>query len=906
MIYNIAHIVSGITNRFSKRISLSLIENSLRFNIRIYSFVGLRTEKDNFLTMLNTLLALTDRFEINGLIFQYNTISACPAEWIQKFRSIIQLPVITIGHGQIHNIPSFDSECPAAMNELIGHLKTQHSKKKFGFYNQFGRPDPLIHARLNSYKGALKKHKLPFSAARVFNGSLKGLISRKNLSCDALICYNDFAAARAISYISEHGFQCPEHIAVTGIDDEYTAVFGRVPLTTIRHDIENLSCTVLEAMKTALSGEKITSRALYGAKVLYRTSCGCAILHNRLEADFLHLKKSAAFLSIDNILSQRHGLESELTDIEENFFSSLLAWLNNIPQIHMLSILEFDEPFNSGQKKLISEHGHSCKLLLHYKGNKEISDNTSNKLFRTADSPQVRSEIVFSLHRTSKYSTITLPLSAEGSIFGLLLLQFKTPDYIGIASELSKIILSHLIPIRFRQAINTYNSRLIESNKQLMFETEHDALTGVYNRKFITESIQKEIDMQRPFALIMLDLDNFKLINDLYGHKSGDELLVLVAKKIAHQLKQSDSVARTGGDEFIILLRNIRAKTQILRVARRILQRIRSEMDSNFSVIKASIGISRYPADGSLFDDILTKADAAMYESKRLGKNTITIFDKILQHRIYTSIMLEKDLPRALRKNEFFLEYQPQYSLDLSLIGAEALLRWKHPERGILYPVDFIKVLENSKFLVESGFQLLEEICAIISRLDKISMPLKISANICPLQFKYTKFIKRLKEIIAASGINPQQLGIEITEGSILSNHTVTRDLYDLGIRLAIDDFGTGYSSLKRLIDFPLCTLKVDKSLIDYVGLDLINEQNIQPKTIVDSRLLIGIILEIAAPLNCPVCFEGVENQVQIDFIREFKYENTQFQGYLLSKPVSKDAFLEIARKEKKGSGLTR
>ena len=428
------------------------------------------------------------------------------------------------------------------------------------------------------------------------------------------------------------------------------------------------------------------------------------------------------------------------------------------------------------------------------------------------------------------------------------------------------------------------------AEQQLVHEALHDALTGLPNRAWFMEELQISLDLvrvhkDRLFAVLFLDLDRFKLINDSIGHMVGDQLLIGIAKRLTQCIRTGDKVARLGGDEFTILLDDIRSASEAVEIA----DRIQKTLSKPFNVggyetfTTVSIGIALSSPEYQLPEDFLRDADTAMYQAKSLGKARHVIFDKGMHARAVNLLQLETDLRRAIDRDEFYIEYQPIVELNSGrLTGFEALLRWQHPDRGSVLPERFIAVAEETGFIVRIGQWVLLEACLQMQRWnEKHSManPLSISVNLSARQFGHSNLLEQITQILDMTGLDPRLLKLEITESvvmeSVESAAGTLEKLRALGVELSIDDFGTGYSSLSYLHRLPIDTLKIDRSFVSRMA-----ENN-------ENKEIVRTIILLARTLGMGVIAEGVETREQAELLRELECECVQ--GFLISKPINAD-----------------
>ena len=429
------------------------------------------------------------------------------------------------------------------------------------------------------------------------------------------------------------------------------------------------------------------------------------------------------------------------------------------------------------------------------------------------------------------------------------------------------------------------------AEQQLVHEALHDALTGLPNRAWFMEQLQVSLDLvhsqkDRLFAVLFLDLDRFKLINDSIGHMVGDQLLIGIANRLTHCVRPGDKVARLGGDEFTILLDDIRSVSEATEVA----DRIQKHLSKSFNVggyetfTTVSIGIALSTPEYQLPEDFLRDADTAMYQAKSLGKARHVIFDKGMHARAVNLLQLETDLRRAIDRGEFFIEYQPIVELRSGrLTGFEALVRWQHPERGSVLPDRFIAVAEETGFIVPIGRWVLLQACLQMQRWNEKhspATPLSISVNLSGRQFAHSNLLEQITEILEVTGLDPRLLKLEITESVVMESVESTagtlEKLRALGVELSIDDFGTGYSSLSYLHRLPIDTLKIDRSFVSRMA-----ENN-------ENKEIVRTIIMLAKTLGMGVIAEGVETNEQAELLRELECQSVQ--GYLVSRPLDAES----------------
>lgn len=472
---------------------------------------------------------------------------------------------------------------------------------------------------------------------------------------------------------------------------------------------------------------------------------------------------------------------------------------------------------------------------------------------------------------------------------------------------------SHLLSMKVDERTEQLSRRNKELNQAVKQVTQakdklrqlayYDSLTSLPNRALFTEQLELLLKISKRdgsiVALLFLDLDNFKRINDSLGHNAGDMLLREVAARLSNCIRESDlisqyfdaeskiGVSRLGGDEFTVVLNKVEEPKIAGVVAERLLESLQTPMliEGHEIVITPSIGIALAPADATTVEDLLKRADTAMYHAKTTGKNSYRFYSSAMRGTGVGRLKLEADLRRAMERKEMTLYYQPQVNIETGeIIGAEALIRWQHPKHGLVPPVRFIPLAEEMGLIVELGAWTLIEACNQCKAFQELGLNLpKIAVNVSSLQFN-AAFIELVKQVLIETELEPHLLELELTEGVIMSNAKASvealHELKALGVSLSVDDFGTGYSSLSYLSLFPLDELKIDRSFV--INYDK-NDNNAS---------LVSAIIAMGRSLNLRMVAEGVDNEEQFRFLR--KQGIQVIQGYLFAQPVPAEEFAKL------------
>jgi diguanylate cyclase (GGDEF)-like protein len=478
-----------------------------------------------------------------------------------------------------------------------------------------------------------------------------------------------------------------------------------------------------------------------------------------------------------------------------------------------------------------------------------------------------------------------IPYFAVAVGFGLLIVaQHHDSLFPDKSLTITAVLLATLVSVRQFMA----QRDLLETQGQLSHQSLHDALTDLPNRVLALDRAQQMLArarrLQIPVAALFVDLDGFKHVNDTFGHAAGDELLRTVAARLMTVVRAGDTAARLGGDEFVVLLEGSTLDAGPELVAERLLEVLRQPYDMTDTLgrqlsVTASVGIAVGVRDSA--DELLRDADLALYGAKAAGRNRYALFESSMQTTSRDRLTLEMDLAEALEREQLFLLYQPTFDLRTeTVIGVEALIRWRHPTRGIISPVEFIPIAEDSGAIVPIGRWVLNEACEQASIWHRAGHTIDMSVNVSGRQLDDENLIEDVRHALQQSGLDPETLTLEVTETALMRDAEETAKrlvlLKELGVRIAIDDFGTGYSSLAYLRQFPADALKIDRSFIDGIA------------TSKASAALVNTLVQLGKTLDMETLAEGIEDKAQLKTLQREHCD--QGQGFLFSRPLDVDA----------------
>jgi diguanylate cyclase len=444
------------------------------------------------------------------------------------------------------------------------------------------------------------------------------------------------------------------------------------------------------------------------------------------------------------------------------------------------------------------------------------------------------------------------------------------------------------------RAVTDRTRGLEAANRQLRHLASHDALTGLPNRMLLDDRVAQAIAQANrqghEFALLVVDLDRFKLINDSLGHRAGDDLLREVAQRLKSAVRAVDTTARLGGDEFVILVDGPVTRTEAVAIGRRAIEVMRPAMRLlGIDVhISPSIGIAFYPADGATVDALLARADAAMYSAKERGRNNVRCYAEGMTTATRDRVRLESELHDALRSGQFELHYQPKVDTTSGRINsAEALIRWRHPQRGLVSPKEFIPIAEEGGLLDAIGEWVLFEACRQAKAWQQEGLrPMRVAVNLAPSQFRLANLVEQIRKALEAAQLDPQYLEVELTESAVMSDAeesiVILESISRMGVLVSVDDFGTGYSSMSYLRRFPIDKLKIDRCFV--------TEMTRRP----EDASIVRAIISLAHSLHLKVIAEGVETPEQLALLTELGCD--QYQGFFFSPALLPAQFADLVK----------
>jgi diguanylate cyclase (GGDEF)-like protein len=606
-----------------------------------------------------------------------------------------------------------------------------------------------------------------------------------------------------------------------------------------------------------------------------------------------------SFNEMTRRLRNQFDILSTMAEIDRNILSSQNAEeivetaLSRLPDILLcdsISIASVDPSSRlvsdirvRGAKQTISALAGIVKL-----SQRDVRDllDMKNGVIEIGAGEPMMSAYLENLGVSGDWRYLIIPVHVNGALSSLICLGYQAPKR---------------IPHESRSAARNFGDRIAVAlsnaawEEKLYQQAHYDPLTGLPNRLVLNDRLAQELVRAKrddtQLAVLFIDLDRFKNINDSLGHAAGDELLKQVSKIFVNCVRETDLVVRIGGDEFVVVISDLHnghnPMSQIRTIADKILTFVNQTLivAGHPMTFTASLGIAVFPGDAANAPDLLKNADAAMYHAKNEGRANFRFYSPELNAAALENIKLEQELRGAIARNELVVYYQPKVDSDGRIVGAEALIRWKHTELGMISPAKFIPLAEQTGLIVDIGDWIFEETCLWVKSCHEQGLgPLRVSVNLSAIEFKRPDLVQKIEEILARTGVDPDHMELELTEsvavGDIKTCVDRMNELKALGLTLAMDDFGTGFSSLSYLKNFPLDVLKIDQAFVRQLESDT------------SSQAIVGAIIALANGLAMEIVAEGVETESQLDYLKQHHCEI--FQGFFFSRPVPGEDFLKL------------
>jgi diguanylate cyclase (GGDEF)-like protein len=822
-------------------------------------------------------------------------------------------PIVIISH----EVPELD--CPVVVpdngtgiREAVGHL-VGHGHRRIAFAGYLGAKD--IRQRYEAYRDALCAHGLEPDPALLFpledNQMSSGedaarVVIGAGMPATAVITGTDANAIGLMHGLATAGYRVPEDLAVIGFDDVRGAQYSLPRLTTVNHPVDTIGRTAADLLVRRIRGETVPRGTRYvDTSLVVRESCGCRRDDTaeppalpplaRLEAEGrAHFRERT---HLQEILSKQYVVSMDLLRAHQED-PRRLSWLGRTSARAGCLGLWADRNRPGGGKLRSEERGDEDGARrpprAASEGSERDQDGSDPPLdlvgvyardkptggqplvtpvseFPPADLLEVARQDVDAL-------TFVVPVKVDGSDWGLLAVVDTVETRTGTGREpINHWAALLTVALDYQQVL----AALREQEDRLRVAAQYDHLTGLPNRMLFLERLREAMRGGNEFAVLFVDLDGFKVVNDSLGHAAGDALLIQVGNRISHSLRERDTAARFGGDEFLILLDGVADPYTPTQVAERLHAALAPpfRLQGQEVVVTASIGITLGSSRYADPDDLVRDADLAMYWSKSHRKGSHALFDIAMHAKAVVRLQVETELRRAIELGELEVHYQPIVQLVGGRTRAfEALIRWRHPSRGLVLPDQFLAVAEETGLAVPIGRWVILESCRQLAAWQRTPgrEDLRISVNVSNRQFWQGGLVDDVAEALRVSRLHPRSLAFEITEGVIMNNVALARkmleDLHNLGCELHIDDFGTGYSSLEALHRLPIDALKIDRSFVARLGVDA------------KSSALVHTIVLMGGNLGLQLIAESVETEEQRDHL--LRLGCAYGQGHLFSEPV--------------------
>ncbi|MDQ7907876.1 EAL domain-containing protein [Phytohabitans sp. ZYX-F-186] len=793
-------------------------------------------------------------------------------------------PVVIVSH----EMPELD--CPVVVpdngtgiREAVSHL-AGHGHRRIAFAGYLGAKD--VRQRYEAYRDALRGHGIEPDPALLFaiedNQMSSGetaarVLVEAGMPATAVIAGTDANAIGLMHGMADAGYRMPEDLAVIGFDDVRAARYSLPRLTTVNHPVDAIGRTAAELLVRRIRGEAMPGGLRYvDTSLRVRESCGC---HrdgaaeppafppvSRLAADGrAHFREHT---HLQGILSKQYVVSMDLLRAHEED-PRRLGWLGRTSaRAGCLGLWADPVPDDP-----------SLDLVGFYRRDRPTAGQpTADRPLVTPVSEFPPADLLDLARQDADAVTFVVPVKVDGSDWGLLAVVDAVETGTGTGREPMNHWAALLtVALDYQQVLAT----LREQEERLRVAAQYDHLTGLPNRALFLERLREAMRDDREFAVLFVDLDGFKVVNDSLGHAAGDALLIQVGNRISHSLRERDTAARFGGDEFLILLDGVADQYTPTQVAGRLHAALAPpfRLQGQEVVVTASIGITLGGGQYADAEDLVRDADIAMYWSKSQRKGSHALFDVAMRAKAVGRLRIETELRRAIERGELEVHYQPIVQLVGGRTRAfEALIRWRHPTRGLILPDQFLAVAEETGLAIPIGRWVIAESCRQLAAWQRTPgrEDLRISVNVSNRQFWQGGLVDDVAEALRVSRLHPRNLAFEITEGVIMNNVGLARkmleDLHSLGCELHIDDFGTGYSSLEALHRLPIDALKIDRSFVARLGIDA------------KSSALVHTIVLMGGNLGLQLIAESVETEEQRDHL--LRLGCAYGQGHLFSEPV--------------------
>ncbi|MCD1257602.1 EAL domain-containing protein [Paenibacillus athensensis] len=757
------------------------------------------------------------------------------------------------------------------MKEAVLHL-IAHGHRNIAFVGQLREAE--LAERFDGYRDALAEHGIPLRDELIINvpdnlftGGAEAAqrINELGTAITAVAAGTDMNALGLIDTLRQTGRQLPGELAVTGFDNIALAATHQPPLTTIEYPVVELAQRAIDELLALIAGRRPAERIQrLPGRLVHRSSCGCALTPARTADSFEAYETLIAEQreALNQMFTNNYHLIKGLVQAStgEHMHISKLYW----NECHRGIMALWDTDVH-GQRQLVVKQVFSTRGdPLPELGARYPAEAFPPPEFLPVNTGEGRDDYA-----------VVHPLVSDQLEWGFLAL-------VGPFHPLNLITFADIS--RHSYTILATHLERESLFRHIRFIAEHDSLTGLPNRAHFHQRLEEamnEADRARiKLAVLLIDLDRFKDINDALGHQFGDRMLQHIAQKLRACVRDSDTVARLGGDEFIVLLPQLRDAGEIWPIAGRIMDSLNEPFVLGGQELRAvgSIGASLYPDHAVDAEALIKYADIAMYTAKENGGGLLQMYTDELSSKAVKRFTLEAGLRKALERGELTLHYQPQIALHSGrLFGAEALLRWHSPERGLVPPMEFIPLAEEMGLIVPIGTWVLQEACRQVKAWQEEGRaPLVMSVNISAQQFRHPDFVEQVRRTLKETGVGPEWMCLEITEtmaiGDMEGSEHKLQQLVKLGLQIALDDFGTGYSSLALVKRLPIHAIKIDKSFIR----DMTEDS--------DDAAIVKAIIAMTHSLGLTVVAEGVEDLDQLRSLQQLRCDFAQ--GFLIGKPM--------------------